>query len=152
MLPPYHVYSTTRCPPSLPLRLLAGVIDGEWSASSENGHDVFRGSNIIELRSYSIRVGCWLVLIGSLFPEINSSLVVYADYVIFVFSNWPVLVVDTNEYQGILRQKGNRISATTMFVKQDVVCSLATILWLVRHHNSYPCNKPLCFSQPTQGQ
>ena len=110
-------------PPSLPLRLLAGVIDGEWSASSENGHDVFRGSNIIELRSYSIRVGCWLVLIGSLFPEINSSLVVYADYVIFVFSNWPVLVVDTNEYQGILRQKRNRISAMTMFVKQDAVCS-----------------------------
>ena len=51
-----------------------------------------------------IALSCWywLVLIGSLCLEINSSLVVYADDVIFAFSNWPELVVDTStkEYQG----------------------------------------------------
>ena len=56
---------------------------------------------------------CWylLVLISSLVQETNRSLVVHDCYVIFALSHWPALVVKTNEYQWVPRQKCYKISA-----------------------------------------
>ena len=54
-----------------------------------------------------------LVLVSSLSPETNRSLVVHACYVIFALSHWPALVVKTNKYQWVPRQKCNKISAST---------------------------------------
>ena len=71
-----------------------------------------------------------LVLISSLSPETNRSLVVHACYVIYALSHWLALVVKTNEYQWVLRQKCYNISANAIHDSHSVNFRKRMLLFL----------------------
>ena len=76
-------------------------------------HRSFRPVCLFHISWYLIALFCryLLVLISSLVEETNRPLVVHDCYVIFALSHWPALVVKTNEYQWVPRQKCYKISA-----------------------------------------